>query len=117
VAASLPDGGAELAGKLQFVDNAIDAGTGTVKVKARFANPASKLWPGAFVNVNMNAGLLKNAVVIPMATVIQSARGAIVYVVENGKAVLRPVKVLELRGEDAAVTGVRPGEKIVLDGR
>jgi len=117
VAASLPEGGGELAGKLQFVDNAIDAATGTVKVKARFPNPASKLWPGAFVNVNMNAGLIKNAIVIPVATVIQSARGPIVYVVENGKAALRPVKVIELRGEDAAVTGIKPGDKVVLDGR
>jgi RND family efflux transporter MFP subunit len=117
VAATLPEGGGELAGKLQFVDNAIDAATGTVKVKARFANPASKLWPGAFVNVNMNAGMLKDAIVVPVATVIQSTRGPIVYVVENGKAVLRPVKVLEMRGDDAAVSGVKAGEKIVLDGR
>jgi len=117
VAATLPEGGGELAGKLQFVDNAIDAATGTVKVKARFANPASKLWPGAFVNVNMNAGMLKDAIVVPVATVIQSTRGPIVYVVENGKAVMRPVKVLEMRGDDAAVSGVKAGEKIVLDGR
>jgi len=117
VAATLPEGGGELAGKLQFVDNAIDAATGTVKVKARFANPASKLWPGAFVNVNMNAGMLKDAIVVPVATVIQSTRGPIVYVVENGKAVLRPVKVLEMRGDDAAVSGVKAGETIVLDGR
>jgi RND family efflux transporter MFP subunit len=117
VAATLPEGGGEVAGKLQFVDNAIDAGTGTVKVKARFPNPASKLWPGAFVNVNMNAGLIKDAIVLPVATVIQSARGPIVYVVENGKAVLRPVKVIDMRGDDAAVSGVKAGEKVVLDGR
>jgi RND family efflux transporter MFP subunit len=117
VGATLPEGGGELSGNLQFVDNAIDAGTGTVKVKARFPNSASKLWPGAFVNVNMNAGLLKDAIVIPVATIIQSARGPIVYVIENGKAVLRPVKVIEMRGDDAAVTGVKPGEKVVLDGR
>jgi RND family efflux transporter MFP subunit len=117
VAATLPEATGELAGKLQFVDNAIDAGTGTVKVKARFPNPASKLWPGAFVNVNMKAGLIKDAIVVPVATVIQSARGPIVYVVENGKAVLRPVKVIEMRGEDAAVTGIKAGDKVVLDGR
>jgi len=117
VAATLPEGGGGLTGRLQFVDNAIDAGTGTVKVKARFSNPSARLWPGAFVNVAMNAGTLKDAVVIPLATIIQSARGPVVYVVENGKANLRPVKVLESRGEDAAVTGVRAQERIVLDGR
>jgi RND family efflux transporter MFP subunit len=117
VVAKLPEGGAELAGRLQFVDNAIDAGSGTVKVKARFDNRASRLWPGAFVNVSMDAGTLKDAIVIPLGTIIQSVRGPIVYVVEKGRAVLRPVKVLESRGDAAAVTGVRNGELVVLDGR
>ncbi len=117
VIARLPEGGAELKGRLQFVDNAIDPGTGTVKAKARFENRASRLWPGAFVNVSMEAGTLSDAVVIPQGTIIQSVRGSIVYVVENDKAVLRPVKVIESRGDDAAVTGVRSGERVVLDGR
>lgn len=117
VVAKLPEGGAELAGRLQFVDSAVDAATGTVKAKARFENRASRLWPGAFVNVSMNAGTLKDAVVIPLGTIIQSVRGAIVYVVDQGKAQMRPVKVIESRGEDAAVTGVKAGELVVLDGR
>jgi RND family efflux transporter MFP subunit len=117
VAAKLPEGGAELTGRLQFVDNAIDPATGTVKAKARFENRTSQLWPGAFVNVSMEASTLKDAVVIPLGTIIQSVRGAIVYVVEKDRAVLRPVQVLESRGDDAAVTGVRSGERVVLDGR
>ncbi|HXD41689.1 MAG TPA: efflux RND transporter periplasmic adaptor subunit [Ramlibacter sp.] len=117
VTARIPDSGVELTGRLQFVDNAIDAGTGTVKVKARFENAATRLWPGAFVNVSMDAGTLKDAVVIPLGTIIQSARGPIVYVVDKDRAVLRPVNILESRGEDAAVTGVRGGELVVLDGR
>jgi RND family efflux transporter MFP subunit len=117
VSARLPDSGAELAGRLQFVDNAVDAATGTVKVKARFDNRATRLWPGAFVNVSMEAGTLKDAIVIPLGTIIQSVRGPIVYVVDKGRAALRPVTILESRGEDAAVTGVRAGELVVLDGR
>jgi RND family efflux transporter MFP subunit len=117
VVARLPEGGAELAGRLQFVDSAVDAATGTVKAKARFENRASRLWPGAYVNVSMNAGTLKDAVIIPLGTIIQSVRGSIVYVVEQGRAVMRPVKVIESRGEDAAVTGVKAGELVVLDGR
>jgi hypothetical protein len=65
----------------------------------------------------MNAGTLKDAVIIPLGTIIQSVRGSIVYVVEQGRAVMRPVKVIESRGEDAAVTGVKAGEIVVLDGR
>lgn len=117
VVAKLPEGGAELKGRLQFVDSAVDPGTGTVKAKARFDNGASRLWPGAFVNVSMQAGTLSGAVVIPQGTIIQSVGGAIVYVVENDRAVLRPVTVVDSRGDDAAVTGVRSGERVVLDGR
>jgi RND family efflux transporter MFP subunit len=117
VAAKLPEADADVKGRLSFVDSAVDAATGTVKVKARFENAAARLWPGAFVSVALDAGALKDAVVIPQATIIQSVRGPIVYVVVDGKAQLRPVTVLESRGEDAAVKGVRPGEFVVLDGR
>jgi RND family efflux transporter MFP subunit len=117
VSAKLPDDKTRLSGKLLFVDNAVDAATGTVKVKARFANRDGKLWPGAFVNVSFVAGTLKNAVVIPTATVIQSPRGPIVYVVDKGKAALRPVQVLAAQGEEVAVTGVLAGDHVVLEGR
>lgn len=117
VAVTIPNGGGTLTGKLQFVDNAVDAASGTVKVKAVFANPAGKLWPGAFVDVALNARTIKDAVVIPQAAIIQSARGSIVYALEAGKAVLRPVKLLYAQGEEAAVSGIRAGEAIVLDGR
>jgi hypothetical protein len=49
--------------------------------------------------------------------IVESVRGSIVYVVEDGKVALRPVKVVAVEGEDAAVTGVKAGEKLVLDGR
>jgi RND family efflux transporter MFP subunit len=117
VSAKLPEAGEAVKGRLSFVDSGVDAATGTVKVKARFENTAARLWPGAFVSVSLDAGAIKDAVVIPQATIIQSVRGPIVYVVANGRAALRPVAVLESRGEDAAVTGVRAGELVVLDGR
>ena len=117
VTAVLPDKGATLQGKLQFVDSAIDASSGSVKVKAVFANRDAKLWPGAFLDVAMNVRTIKDAVVVPQAAIIQTARGAIVYAVDGGKAALRPVQVLYAQGEDAAVSGVKPGEAIVLDGR
>jgi RND family efflux transporter MFP subunit len=117
VQATLPDRGETLTGRLQFVDNAVDPASGTVKVKALFDNRRGQLWPGAFVNVAMQARTLAGAVVVPQASIIQSARGPIVYVVQEGKAVLRPVQVLHAQGEDAAVQGVQPGDAVVLDGR
>jgi RND family efflux transporter MFP subunit len=117
VNARLPEGGQMLSGRLQFVDNAVDAATGTVKVKARFDNPESKLWPGVFVNVSLQAATLPNVTVIPTNAVIQSQRGSIVYVADKGRAALRPVKVLAVQGEDSAVEGIKAGERVVLDGR
>ena len=117
VGAKLPEGAGELKGRLSFVDSVVDPATGTVKVKARFDNREARLWPGAFVNVALEAGALKDAVVVPQATIIQSVRGPIVYVASNGRAAMRPVTVLESRGEAAAVQGVRAGELVVLEGR
>lgn len=117
VAVTVPNGGGALSGKLQFVDNAVDAASGTVKVKAVFDNKEGKLWPGAFVDVALNVRTLKDAMVIPQATLIQNARGSIVYAVEGGKAVAKPIKLIYAQGEDAAVSGLRAGEIIALDGR
>jgi RND family efflux transporter MFP subunit len=117
VTATAPDGGASAAGRLQFVDNAVDATSGTVKVKAVFDNKDGKLWPGAFVNVAMTVRTLAGAVVVPQAAIIPAARGPLVYVVVDGKAQPRPVQVLYAQGEDAAVSGLKVGERVVLDGR
>jgi RND family efflux transporter MFP subunit len=120
VTASVPDAAASapaLTGRLDFVDSAVDGGSGTVKVKARFGNDGSRLWPGAYVRVALTVRTLKDAVVLPQAAIVQGQRGAIVFVVEDGRAAARPVQVLATQGDDAAVTGVRPGDKVVLDGR
>ena len=117
VSAKLPEDKGALLGKLQFVDNAVDGATGTVKVKARFDNKGDALWPGAFVNVALKAETIKNAVVIPTVAIIQTARGAIVYINEGGKATSRPVVVVAQEGEESAVTGVKPGDRVVTEGR
>ena len=119
VTAALPEKGGSFSGRLQFVDNNVDAASGTVKVKAQFANKEQKLWPGAFVNVSMVVRTLKVAIVVPQAAIIQNQRGTIVYVVDNSTrtAAVRPVQLVAAQGEDAVVTGLRAGERVVLDGR
>ncbi|MBW8828596.1 MAG: efflux RND transporter periplasmic adaptor subunit [Burkholderiales bacterium] len=118
VAAVLPEGRGTLAGKLSFVDNSVDATSGTVKVKAQFDNKDEKLWPGAFVGVKLTVQTIKDAIVVPQATIVQGALGKVVFVVESGnKAAARTVEVLYSSGTDAVVTGVRPGDRVVLDGR
>ncbi|CAG1013126.1 Multidrug resistance protein MdtA [Burkholderiaceae bacterium] len=118
VTAVLPEGRGTLIGKLAFVDNSVDANSGTVKVRAVFDNRDEKLWPGAFVGVKLAVRTLKDAIIVPHAAIVQSARGRIVYVVEPGnKAGMRQVELLHAAGQDAVVSGVKPGERVVLDGR
>ena len=118
VIAVLPEGRGQSTGKLQFVDSVVDANSGTVRVKAAFDNGNEALWPGAFVSVRLAIQTLKDAVVVPQAAVIQSPRGAIVYSVDaDSKAVARRVEVLYATGPDAVASGVRAGERVVVDGR
>jgi len=117
VNATLADRGGSFQGRLQFMDNQVDANSGTLKAKAVFANPEGKLWPGAFVQVSQTVDTLRQVVVVPQAAIIETLRGSIVYVVVDGRSVLRPIQVIHAEGADAAVTGVQPGEQVVLDGK
>jgi RND family efflux transporter MFP subunit len=118
VTAALPAGGTRIEGRLRFVDNTVDASTGTVRVKAIFNNKDQRLWPGAFVNVELTARTLKDAVVVPQAAVVQGPRGRNVYVVgPDNKALQKPVDVVLPSGADAVVTGIEAGERVVVDGR
>ena len=117
VTALLADGGGSFQGRLQFVDNAVSAGSGTVQVKAVFPNKESKLWPGAYVDISQTVTTLANATTIPQAAVVQGTRGTIVYVLDDGKARLQPIKVVYSEGGEAAVTGIQPGDVVVLDGK
>ena len=117
VTATLPDNGGVFQGKLQFVDSVVDTASGVVKAKAHFKNEDERLWPGAFVEVQQVLREVKDAVVVPQVAVVYGARGATVYVVENGKAVVRPVKVLQPQGAEVAVSGLEAGETVVLEGK
>jgi len=118
VTARLPERSKPATGRLQFVDNLVDASSGTVKVKAVFDNKDQALWPGAFVDVRLNVQTLKDALVVPQAAVIQGERGKTVYVVEAGnKAQPRRVEVVHAAGLEAVVTGLQPGDRVVVDGR
>ena len=118
VTAVLPENRGSATGKLQFVDNVVDPNSGTVRVKAEFGNRDELLWPGGFVTVRLAVRTLKDATVLPQAAVIQGPRGNVVYVIDaQNKAQARPVEVVYGSGLDAVVSGVQPGERVVLDGR
>ncbi len=118
VTAVLPERRGSRDGRLQFVDSQIDASSGTVRVKADFANADHGLWPGAYVDVVLTVRTLPDAIVVPQAAIVTAPRGDVVFVVgPDRRAQLRPVKVLEAAGDDAVVSGVDAGESVVVDGR
>ena len=112
-------GGAIAEGRLSFIDNAVDPSTGTISLKATFANQNRALWPGEYVNVAMTVGNRNAAVVIPAQAVQTGQRGQYVYVVKEGNAVeMRPVKVGQQVEQQAIIDrGVQPGETVVTDGQ
>lgn len=121
VKAELPEaarGASAPVGRLLFVDNAVDAASGTVKVKALFDNKDLLLWPGAYVNVQMSVRTLTDAIVVPQTAIVQGAAGKTVFVVDaDGKAALRKVEVRESAGTEAVVSGIDAGMKVVVEGK
>ena len=105
-------------GTLLTVDNQIDVSTGTVKLKARFANANYGLFPNQFVNARLLLDLQKDAIVIPPGAVQRGAQGFYVYVVKADNTVTaRAVKPGISQGEQAAIEdGIQVGEVVVVDG-
>lgn len=105
-------------GTLASADNQVDPQTGTVKLKAQFANDDGGLFPNQFVNVRMKLDTLRNAVIVPSAAVQRGAQGMFVYVVRPDNTVaLRNVKLGPLDGQRQAIAdGLAAGEVVVTDG-
>lgn len=106
------------AGMLLTVDNQIDPATGTVKLKAQFANDDYSLFANQFVNARMLLEVRHNTTLIPAAAVQRGTQGSFVYVVKNDSSVtVRPVKPGPTEGETVAIDeGLAPGEVVVIDG-
>ena len=118
VAANLPARGAVLErGKLAVLDNQVDPTTGTIKLKATFANPSLLLWPGGFVNVRLLVQTLSGVVTIPSAAVQRGPRGTFVFVVTDATVQRRELKTgFEDDQLSVVLEGVKAGERVVTDG-
>ena len=106
-------------GELTFVDNSVDATTGTILLKATFPNTDGRLWPGQFVQLALQINELTDAVVVPSQAVQNGQIGQFVFVVKSDKTVeLRTVKTsVTVKGEAAITDGVKTGETVVTDGQ
>jgi membrane fusion protein, multidrug efflux system len=111
--------GATLSGTLAFVDNNVDSTTGTVLLKARFANPEGSLWPGQYTNVQLQLFVDPNALTLPAPAVMTGQQGTYVYTVDSaGSAKQRPVQVSRTVDSLSVISsGVKEGEQVIIDGQ
>jgi len=113
-------------GRLRSVDNAVDAGSGTLKLKAELAPSGDRLWPGQFVTVQLNTGAIAGALTVPANAVQRGLKGAFVWRVAAGEggALQAQVVPIEARWQSDAVVvlepradGLKPGDQVVVDGQ
>ena len=120
VGATVPgDTGPPVAGTLTFVDNAVDASTGTIQLRATFENAETRLWPGQFVNVTLTLRVESAAIVVPDAAVQHGQNGAYVFVVRPDSTVeMRPVVVdRSVAGASVITSGLAAGDVAVVEGQ
>jgi membrane fusion protein, multidrug efflux system len=112
------EGGAR-AGKVEFLDNAVQNGTGTVNLRATLPNSDHHFWPGQFVDVKLVLGTEKGAVLIPSQAPQISQKGTFVYVIKQDEtADLRPVTLGQRQGDEVVVTsGLTANERVVVAGQ
>ena len=120
VMASLPESTTTLAvGKVSFIDNSVDRTTGTIAMKAEFENGDKKLWPGQYVNIDLQLTTETNATVVPTQALQNGQQGVYVFVVKSDNTVEQ--RILDLGPAVEGVTmvrkGVSPGETVVTDGQ
>jgi membrane fusion protein, multidrug efflux system len=101
------------------MDNNVDSTTGTVLLKARFANSEGTLWPGQFVQVALQLYVDANALVVPAPAVLSGQQGTFVYTIDSaGNAKQRPVVVTRTVDSLSVIaSGVKLGEQVIVDGQ
>ncbi|WP_374663346.1 efflux RND transporter periplasmic adaptor subunit [Acinetobacter sp.] len=106
-------------GRLAFSDASVNPDTGTVTVRAVFANPNHLLLPGMFANAKIVQGIIPNAYLIPQIAVTRTPTGQAMAMLVNAKGAVepRPVTTAGIQGKDWIVTqGLNPGDKVIVDG-
>ena len=113
-----PRGGKAVQGQVSLVDSTVDVATGTIRLRATFANEDRSLWPGQFVEVRLLLGTEQQALTVPATALMDGSEGRYVYVVQEGKAQQRAVQVLFTSGDSAVLdSGVKEGEHVVTEGQ
>jgi len=104
-------------GWLSFVDNAVDTASGTIRVKAEFANADNQLWPGMFVSVSLAPRMLAGALTVPVQAVQIGPEKKSLYVIgDDSKVTSLPVSVRLIQDGYAVIEGVAAGARVVVEG-
>lgn len=104
-------------GRITFADAEFNQQTGTYLLRATLPNPEARLKPGQFVRARVSGNVRPNAILVPQKAVMQGAQGHFVFVVIDGKAQARPVKVGEWYGTDWFIEeGLQPGDVVITEG-
>lgn len=105
-------------GYLLSIDNQIDTTTGTIKLKARFANDDDALFPNQFVNARIKVDLLQNAVVVPTAAVQMGNEGSFVWILNDENKVSKHLVTTGIQDSKQVVisAGLSAGQRVVTDG-
>jgi len=120
VEATIPgDPGLPATGELTFIDNTIDAATGTILLKGTFPNDDRRLWPGQYVNVTLTLSQQPDALVIPSVAVQTGQQGQFVFVLRSDRTVeARPVTTGRAVDDSVVIEkGLQPKEQVVTDGQ
>ncbi|VVD90283.1 Multidrug resistance protein MdtA [Pandoraea pneumonica] len=106
-------------GKLTLINNQIDNTSGTVQLKATFANADHRLWPGQYVNARLTLGVMAQAIALDNSVIQSGPNGTYVYVVgSDGRAAVQPVKVGITQGNRTIIeSGLAPGARVVVEGQ
>ena len=106
-------------GDLALVNNEILQTTGSIQLKANFANKSNKLWPGELVNARLLVDTRHNGLTVPAGVVQQGAKGPYAYVVNPDNTVaIRPIKVAQIADGQALIdSGLKANEQVVVDGQ
>jgi membrane fusion protein, multidrug efflux system len=105
-------------GELKAIDNQIDASTGTVKLRAEFANDDEKLFPSQFVNVELYVETLHDVVTAPLAAIQRGPQGPLVYAIKPDNTVTARPVTLGATAHDRVVVekGLQNGDRVVTEG-
>lgn len=105
-------------GKVLVIDNQVDPSIAAVRVKAQITNDSLTLLPGQFARVSLVANTLKDVLSVPSQAIVINPRGKLVYVVDkDGKVVSKPVKVVYEYQGSSVITGIEPGDTVVVEGK